>query len=322
MKARDKEQEINSTDLYLSNAKMILTNGLTHRDDFVFFIGGPIWNLIYFVLSPLTVGVGAAIKTAIDVNTRMPLTNHEMEILNTNLKNLDEHRLNKLVQWIIRTTAQSVPSKKLQRHIKSSYGWHPSAEYIRVRILDYVNDRENIGTHVQNVIYRAAGILVKPPTIEKLTEGILYLIMILGMENQKLLNLNMDLWIKIIDQIAPFTEKEFHQAFFFTSRKYLRAQLAAYDGEHNEHARSLEKHVFSIPDRENLKVLVNHQCEILQGNNPYPLEEQNKKFKMELKNKTIDRYNHIISFWKRALPQDGSTKEIKKPDMNQPRIAR
>lgn len=321
MKTRDEEQEINSTDLYLSNAKTILSNGAMGSDNSIYFLLGPIWNLIHLVLSPLTVGVGAAIKTAIDVNTRAPLTNHEMEILNTNLKNLDEHRLKKLVQKIITTSAQSESSRKLQEILQSRYLYKGN---IRAFILNFVNDHENIGKNMQNVIYRTAGILVNlPPTIERLAEGMFYLIMILGMENQKLLNqLNMDLWMKIIGQITPLTEKEFHQAFFFMSHKYLRAQLSAYDGEHNEHARSLEKHVFSIPDRENLKVLVDHQYEILQGNNPYPPEEQNKKFKMELKNKTMDRYNHIISFWKRALPQDNSTKEIKRSEINQPRITR
>jgi hypothetical protein len=112
----DKYQDVDSTVIYLTNVKNICTDNFIENDNLI----GAMWNIMYALTIPLTATI-AGIKTVIDVGTRNPLLQSEMEDLYVDIFQLNSQEVNELVDNILGYNAQSTASKQLKKDLQQIY---------------------------------------------------------------------------------------------------------------------------------------------------------------------------------------------------------
>lgn len=113
----DKYQAVDSTAVYLTNVKNICTDNFIDNDT----LTATMCNIMYALTIPFTATIGAGIKTVIDVGTRKPLLQNDMDDLILGMFQLNSQEVNELVDSIQDYNAQSSASIQLKKDLQQIY---------------------------------------------------------------------------------------------------------------------------------------------------------------------------------------------------------
>jgi len=111
-------QRIDPLNLYWSNVKDFFFKPYQFQDD-PLSLYGLIW-VIHTALLPVTLTIGAGTKTIVDMATRHPLSEKDMDNLINAIPTLSEEQFDELISIILQYTPRSDTSKKLIEDLKQA----------------------------------------------------------------------------------------------------------------------------------------------------------------------------------------------------------